>query len=379
MRLESIWLASARRPAPERGTPVRTFRKLTRYAVAAAALGLAVSACSSNPNSSSSGSSNGNGGCKSASQASNVAAPPGYTVCLFVGATTAANHPDDVRVAGGNVWIAWQNSSAKDGSTTKPSTISEYTAGGKLLKSWTVIGHADGMRMDPSTGQMWVTTDEDANPRLDLISPSSSAPAAIKLPKTAWGGGLDDITFFNGSAFISASNPTLNSAGKNTAPALVKVSVTGTTATFTPVLMGDAKATTLNPPVSPVTLNLTDADSQTTDPQGDLVLMSQADDALLFIHNPGTASQTVKLLTVGTSVDDTIWPTSSNGCLLVADNNSGVFSVCSTIWVTGAPITDSPNDATVISFVGTLSMGSGQITPIITGILNPHGMAFLPR
>lgn len=359
---------------------MRTFSKLTRYAAAAAVVGLAVSACSSSSSSSPSNSGSGSGnGCKSTSQASNVAAPPGYTVCLFVGATTAANHPDDVRIVGDKVWIAWQNSSAKDGSTTKPSTVSEYTTGGKLLKSWSVIGHADGMRMDSSTGQMWVTTDEDANPRLYLISPSSSTPTQIKLPKTSWGGGLDDITFFNGSAFISASNPTLNSAGKNTAPALVKVTVSGTTATFTPALMGDAKATTLNPPVSPVTLNLTDADSQTTDPQGDLVLMSQADDALLFIHNPGTASQTVKLLSVGTSVDDTIWPTSSNGCLLVADNNSGVFSVCSSIWVTGAPITDSPNDASVISFVGTLSMGSGQITPIITGILNPHGMAFLPR
>jgi hypothetical protein len=312
-------------------------------------------------------------------QAAGVAALPGYHVCLFASATTAANHPDDIRVVGDKVWIGWQNGSAKDGSTTKPSTISEYTGGGKLLKSWSVIGHADGMRWDPSTNLMWVTTNEDANPRLYTINPASSTPTQYKLPKTSWGGGLDDLTFVNGSAFASASNPTLNSAGKNVFPALVKVTLSGTSATFTPALMAGAKATTLIPPVSTVTLNLTDADSQTVDPQGDLVLMSQGDQELLFLHNPGTASQTVKVLPVGTAVDDTIWPTSANGCLLVADNNSGVFSVCSSIWVPDQPMTSSPNDAGVISFVGTLSLSTGQITPIIVGIPNSHGMAFLPK
>jgi hypothetical protein len=358
---------------------VRKFRKLTSCA-AAAVLGLVVSACSSSSTTSTaSTTSASNNGCKTASQNSNVAALPGYTVCLFAGATTAANHPDDIRVVGDKVWIAWQNSSAKDGSTTKPSTISEYTTSGKLLKSWSVIGHADGMRMDPSTGQMWVTANEDAKARLYTINPSSSTATTYTVPATAWGGGLDDVTFVNGTAFISASNPTLNGAGKNTGPALVKATLSGTTVILTPALAGQPTATSLNPPITSTKLNLTDADSQTTDPQGDLVLMSQADGDLLFIHNPGTSSQKVSYLSVGTQVDDTIWPTSSNGCLLVTDNNSGVFSVCSDIWVTGTPVSASPNDATVISFVGTLSMSSGQLTPFVVGIANPHGMAFIPR
>lgn len=311
--------------------------------------------------------------------ATGVAALPGYKVCLFAEATTTANHPDDVKLVGDKVWINWQNSSAKDCTTTKPSIISEYTTSGKLLKSWTVIGHADGMGWDPSTNVMWATTCEDGSPRLYTINPSSSTPTQYTLPKTSWGGGLDDLTFVHGSAFISASNPTLNSAGKNTNPALVKVTLSGNSAKFTPVLMGNAKATTLNPPVSTVTLNLTDPDSQTTDPQGDLVLLSQADQELMFIHNPGSSSQTVKVLSIGTAIDDTVWPTSTNGCLLVADNNSGVFSACSNVWVAGQPLESSPNDASVISFVGTLNLGSGQITPIIVGIPNAHGMAFIPK
>jgi hypothetical protein len=358
---------------------VRTIGKVTGSAAVVAVLGLVAAGCSSSGGGSTSSSTSGSSACKSASQASSVTALPGYQVCLFAGATTDMNHPDDIQVVGGKVWIGWQNSSAKDGSTTKPSTIAEYTTSGKLVKSWSVIGHVDGLQMDPATGTMWVTANEDAKPRLYLINPASSSVTTVTVPATPQGGGLDDLRFVNGTVYVSASNPALNSAGQNTAPALLKMTVSGTTAHLTPALMADAKASTLNPPVTTVTLNLTDPDSQTIDPQGDLVLNSQGDQELIFIHGVGTSSQTVKVLTVGTQVDDTVWPTSTNGCLLVSDNSSGVYSVCSNIWVTGTTVTDAANDSTVISFVGTLSLSSGQITPFLVGMSNPHGMAFIPK
>jgi hypothetical protein len=344
------------------------------YAAAAAALGLAVSACTSSSSSTSSTASttSTSNGCKSASQASTVATLSGYTVCLFIPATSKANHPDSVVYANGKVWIGWQNITAKDGADNKSSTIGEYTSTGALVKSWTLGGptagtgcHTDGMRMNPSTGQMWVMCNEDGSPRLFTIDPASSTATEITLPKTPHGGGFDDIQFLNGLAFIDASNPTLNSAGANVFPALYTVTISGTTASLTPVLKGGAKADTLNPPVTSTTLPLTDPDSMMIDPQGDLVLDSQADMQLLFIHNAGTPSQTVKVLGVGTPVDDTVWPTSTNGCMIIADN--------------GTPLTAAPNDSTIISFVGTVSLGSGQITPIIVGMNNPHGMAFIPR
>jgi hypothetical protein len=124
---------------------------------------------------------------------------------------------------------------------------------------------------------------------------------------------------------------------------------------------------------------LTDPDSMMIDPQGDLVLDSQGDMQLLFIHNAGMPGQTVKVVPVGTPVDDTVWPTASNGCMIIADNASGVFSVCSNLWVTSTPLTAAPNDSTIVSFVGTVALGSGLITPIIVGMNNPHGMAFIPR
>ena len=365
---------------------VRTPHKRAIYAAAAAVLGLAVSACSSSSSTTTASTTSSTNGCKSASQASTVATLPGHQVCLLIGATSKANHPDSVVYAGGKVWIGWQNITAKDGADNKSSTIGDYTTGGTLVKSWTVGGptagtgcHTDGMRMNPTTNVLWVMCNEDGSPRLFTIDPAGSTATEITLPKTPHGGGFDDIQFLNGLAFIDASNPTLNSAGVNVFPALYKVTLNGTTASLTPVLKGGAKGTTLNPPVTSIPLPLTDPDSMMIDPQGDLVLDSQGDMQLLFIHNPGTASQSVKVLGVGTPVDDTVWPTSSNGCMIIADNASGVYSVCSNLWVTGTPLTAAPNDSTIISFVGTVSLGSGQITPFIVGMNNPHGMAFIPR
>lgn len=370
---------------------MRTVGNVTRSVVIAAVLGLGVAACTSSNNSgnkSSAGSSSGGSACKVASRVSNVVALPGYQVCLFVGATTNTNHPDSVVFDGTHVWIGWQNITAKDGTDNKSSTVGEYTTSGKRLKMWTIGGgtangtgcHSDGMRWNATTHMMWVMCNEDGHPRLFVINPSSSAPTQYSLPNpTPWSGGFDDIQFVNGVAYSDASNPTLNSAGKNIYTALYKVTLSGTKANLTPVLKASAKAMTLNPPITPVTLNLTDPDSMMIDPQGDLVLDSQGDQELLFIHGVGTSSQSIKVLSVGTPVDDTVWPTSSKGCMIIADNSSGVYQVCSDLWVTSTPLTSAPNDSTIISFVGALNLGTGQITPVIVGLANPHGMAFVPQ
>ncbi|HEY2641981.1 MAG TPA: hypothetical protein VGI66_19080 [Streptosporangiaceae bacterium] len=360
---------------------MRKIGKVTMSAAVAAAVGLVAAACSSSPSTTSNAStvsSGGNSSCKSG-QTSNVVALSGFQVCLFASATTTMNHPDDIQVVGDHVWIGWQNQSAKDGSTKVPSTLAEYDTSGKLVKTWSLIGHVDGLTMDPATNTMWVTANEDAKPNLYLVNPSSSSFTTVTVPPLPHGGGLDDLRFVNGSAYISASNPTLNSAGINTHPAIYKVTVSGTAAHLTGVFNANAKATTLNPPISTMTLNLTDPDSQTIDPSGDLVLNSQGDQELIFVHSIGTKSQKLTVLSLGAQVDDTVWPTSSKGCMIIADNASGVYSVCSDIWVTGTPIVDAANDGTTISFAGSLNLGTGQITPFLVGMNNPHGMGFIAK
>jgi hypothetical protein len=357
--------------------------KLPAAIATAAVTVLCAAACTSSPSTSSSSSSTTSAtttsaGC-AASMASAVAAPPGYQVCLLIAATTSANHPDNILVSGANVFVGWQNITAKDGSDTKTSTIGQYTSAGKLVKSWSVRGHTDGMRIDPSSGLLWVMCNEDGSPRLFTISTSSDTPTEYTLPSTPHGGGFDDVFFTNGMALIDASNPSLNKAGVNVFPALYKVTLSGTQVTLTKLLMGNANATTVNTPVSPMQLNLTDPDSMTVTPQGDLLLDDQGDNQLIFIHGLGTPQQTERDLVVGTQIDDTAFPTSAKGCLLVADNGSGVYSICSSIWVPGTAYSAAPNDSGVIGFVGTTNLTTGQITPFIVGLANPHGMGFLQQ
>lgn len=367
---------------------VRKIGKLTTSVAFAAALALLSAACSSSSGTSPSTSTASKSsaatttGCQLGTPIAGVVGLQGFQVCLFVAATTTANHPDSLVVSGSDVFVGYQNITAKDGTDTKTSTISEFTTAGKLLRSWSIRGHNDGLRMNPTTHLLWAMCDEDGNARLFIINPTVSGTSAIKeytLQKTPHGGGFDDIQFVNGLALIDASNPTLNKAGQNIYPALYTVQLSGTKANLTPVLMADTKATTIQTPVSTVRLNLTDPDSMMIDPQGNLVLDSQGDSEMLFIQHVATPQQKVSVLTVGTQVDDTVFPTTTKGCVLVADNNSGVYSICSDVWVPGTPYTAAPNDSGVIGFVGTINMSSGAITPIVVGIANPHGMAFVPR
>jgi hypothetical protein len=277
------------------------------------------------------------------------------------------------------VFVGWQNGTANNGSNGKSSTVIEYTTSGKQLHSWSVVGHADGMRVDPMNHVVWSMSNEDGNPILYTINPDTNAMQKYVLGNQPHGGGFDDIQFVNGNAYTTASNPTLTASGKNNHPSLYKITLSGTKATLAPVLSGTPTATTLNPPITKTKLNLTDPDSLMIDPQGNLVMDSQADAELLFIHHVGTPQQSVTVLPVGTQVDDTPFAPSAKATLLVSDQNGDVLSISSNFWVPGTPYTSVANDSPVASFIGTLNLGSGAITPIVIGIGNPHGMAFIPR
>ena len=170
---------------------------------------------------------------------------------------------------------------------------------GKMLKTFTVPGHSDGMRADPSTHVLWVTSCEDGNPKFVTIDPTSGTvtPYAFPMP-TPHGGGYDDLCFLNGMTFIAASNPTLNSAGVNVYPAIDKVTLGNGKVNLTPVLMGNATATDLIANAK-APLNLVDPDSMTVDAKGQLVLVNQGGSQFVFLKNPGTPQQTVTSVPVG--------------------------------------------------------------------------------
>ncbi len=303
---------------------------------------------------------------------------PGYQVSLFTKPPSGVTGPDSLVVDNGFVYIDYQNTTAKDCTDKNTSTVVQYDMNGKMLKSYTIPGHSDGMRADPSTHLLWVTSCEDGNPKFNTIDPSSGTvtPYAFPMP-TPHGGGYDDLCFLNGLVFIAASNPTLNSAGVNVYPAIDKVTLGNGKVNLTSVLMGNATATDLIANAK-TTLNLVDPDSMAVDSSGQLVLVNQGGSQLVFLKNPGTPQQTVTSMPVGDQLDDTVWsPSTPAGRLLVTDGVIG-----NTYWINAYPgtvYTQAPDDSGVVGFVGVINMTTGLITPVVIGFYHPTGMLFVPN
>ena len=304
----------------------------------------------------------------SAAQASPVAST-GYSISLFAAAPVGATNPDSIAVVGGNVFVGYGNSAATDGSSGS-STIAEFDSQGHLIGTTSVAGHNDGLRYNAATGQLWSLQNEDANPTLILINPNTLAQSpAMGFSATPHGGGYDDAAFSGTQAFISASNPANN---PNSQPAIVSATVGGSTVSVAGILNGNASATSINSG-STVTLNLQDPDSLIFAPDGRLVLDSQADDELVFLTNPGTGGQSVQVLALSNSVDDTVFVGSGPECVLVSDRNANnVDEVCGA-FTTGQALSAAADD----NFLGALDLATGLLTPIVTGLDSPHGLALI--
>ncbi len=318
-----------------------------------------------------------------------VVAIPGYRLQVFTSANATngkwkdapkVSNPDSVVVSSGRVFIDYQNVTAKDGSDGKSSTVVEYSMQGEPLKRWDILGHSDGMRMNPATHILWTTSNEDGNPAFATIDPASDKVTKYTFPAPPHQGGYDDLYFLNGKAFAAASNPTLDSNGNNVFPAidLITLDDSNHTISLKPVLMGNATATDSISKQS-VSLNLTDPDSLSTDGKGNLVLVSQGDSELVSIANPGEPSQAVSRLNVGDQLDDTVYP-SGKGRLLVVDAGGSTYWLSKDgAFAAGSIYTQAPNDSGVTNFVGTVAPSTGFITPIAIGFTKTTGMVFVPN
>jgi hypothetical protein len=305
-----------------------------------------------------------------------VAALPGYHLSVFARGTAKYYNPDSIEIDGAHVWVGYQNGSDPTGANHQPSTVVEYSMSGSVLKTYAVLDHCDGLRVDPATGMVWATSNEDANPILTIIDPTTGAAQVYHLGKTSHGGGYDDLAFLNGTAYISASNPNTNAAGINTAPALGKVIINGTSVTIEPVVMGNAPAKDMTTGKM-TSLNMIDPDSLSLDPQGDIVQDNQGGAQLIFVHHAGTARQTVSVLPLADQVDDTVWATSAMGRLLVVDSTHNVIYTVAATFKPGTVYTEAPGDSPVPGIVGTVDLSSGTITPVMIGFGNPTGLAFV--
>jgi len=302
-----------------------------------------------------------------------------YTLSTFAtGVVGTYFQPDSIAVLGNRIFIGYGNGVAKDGSDGKSSTIVEYKLNGDVVTTFAVVGHNDGLRVNPQTKKLWALQNEDGNPSLAIIDPTTGTQAVYTFAPTAHGGGYDDIAFRGNDVFLSASNPSSN---PNFSQAVVRATISGSTVNVSEVLNGSAVATDI-PSNTPLNLNLQDPDSMSFNQFGDLVLDSQADGELIIVHHLGAVDQSVYHLLLslngsGTQVDDTVFATSTHGTILVSDRDAGsagiVYAISKNIFSPGAAYTAA------LTSVGTLDFDTGVIRNVVTGLVSPHGMAFVPE
>ncbi len=332
-------------------------------------------------------------------QIPNTATAAGYSLTLFAKAPSSTAKPDSIVQYNNTVFIGYQMAGdVKDGSVPGlTNTVVQYDLNGNALKTYTVPGHVDGLMARTDTNTLWAMSNEDGNPELTIIDLASGAQKTYQatVNPTAHGGGYDDMQLINGVVYVSASAPST----PGTAPTVVSLTLNpnGTTFDVAPVLAGNAQAIDLTPSVGgsanptfnqPVTLSLTDPDSEAIDSTGNLVLDSQADGKLVFIHNPG-ASQSVSVLTLTLyndkdgpiyPVDDTRWvpapgPTGKT-FMLFTDATNNTYRV-------DAPFKQGDAYSAGQGQVMQLDTKTGHLTPVVAGIGNasalqdPHGMLFV--
>jgi hypothetical protein len=307
-----------------------------------------------------------------------VSVAPGFTLSSFATNPAGATQPDSIAVDGLNIYVGYGNGVAKDGTDGKSSTIVQYDTAGHLIQTFSVKGHNDGLKVDPATHLLWALQNEDGNPNLVVIDPVAGTATNYTIAAVN-GGGYDDIAFVGGSVYFSVSNP---ANSPNTDPAVVQVTLNNATktATTTPILLGNAAALNLVTNTA-VTLNLQDPDSMTVDKSGNLVLDSQADNEVVTIHNPGTASQSVTVLPLfdaanklpGAGVDDTLFTPSSHGEIVVTDKSGAIYLLRGS-GVNANLVLSAAQDA---GELGSLNTTTGLVTPIISGLGSPRGLAFI--
>jgi hypothetical protein len=305
---------------------------------------------------------------------------PPYQLSVFATPPNGSSVPDSIAVLRDHIFVGYGDGTAPTGADGKSNQIVEYAMDGTVKYTYTVKGHNDGLKVDPSTHLLWAIQNEDKNPNLVVINPKTHTQKVYAFGPTAHGGGYDDVVFRGCKAYISASNPASN---PNTAPAIVRATLNGNYVDVEPVLAGNASA--IDIPTDAInTLNLQDPDSMTLDPQGNILLDSQADQELILVSNPGSSVQRVLHLPLSyhkqgagltpVEVDDTAFVTSAEGFVLFADKKlNKVFALRKKAFVPGTAFAAADGGP----FVGTIDLTTGVITPIVTGVMAPGGMAFV--
>ncbi len=294
---------------------------------------------------------------------------------VFASGPSGATQPDSITIGNGALWAEYGNGADSTGASGS-SFIVQYGMTGQIEQTYTIAGSADGLRINPSTGTVFVLQNQDGNSTLSLIDPSTgtvSGPLPYKA--TSAMRGYDDVAFLKGSVYESYTNP--NGSGDAVVQELTNGNTPIGTLVTRDILADGATGTNIATGKTDQPIPLNDPDSLTSTPNGGLALSSGSDNTLTLISDPGTAAQSQRFVTLtnlpaGSSLDDVVVPTSSSGTFYVA--NSGTDQI-QAYKVSGLNTSDAY--ASVGTEIVQVDLQTGTQTPLITGLTGSHGMSFV--
>jgi hypothetical protein len=303
--------------------------------------------------------------------------------------------PDDLTSLGKDLFVSFQNGVPSTGGTAgtpSQSTVVEFTAAGRVERTWQLTGKCDGLTAHPARHQILATVNEDGNSSLYTLPAGGGAAVhysydASPLPH---GGGTDSITIYHGRIFVAASAPA--SGG----PALYEITLAHGVAHLAAAPFYDSSSATVansGGKGATVHLALTDPDSSTVVPRqsarfaGDFMLDSQGDQQAIFAAHLGAADQKLQVLNLSQSIDDTAFATGDDGVLVTDDSASDSVLIISGRFGSGtaytavtpgnansAPANPAPN------YLGTLDLRTGTVAAVTTAgqAFAPHSLIYLP-
>jgi len=343
------------------------------------------------------------------------AVAPSVALTLFAGpppmapgTTTLATNPDDITRLDDLVYVSFQNNAAADGTPAGSfSTLAAYQADtGALVTTYQLSGRCDGLTADPLHHRLLASVNEDNNSSLFVITPGATpvhytySPNPAQTGSDGTNGGTDAISITpDGTIYVAHSNPDLSLPAPNNTAAVYTMTLTGTTATLTPLFGVNDTATVINPPPgTPATapLGLTDPDSNRflARSGGTLIQDSQADSKLVLATNLHAPTPTLRQLLLTNAAPtssgapatpqlDDLTRVAGPGRLLVVDQaGNAIYSLNTSALAPGtvfvsqpAPKSgDLPNDPAL----GTLNLTTGVVTHLNTPLASPKGLLFLP-
>src|SRR5215469_17552010 len=324
-----------------------------------------------------------------------------YTLRVFRGMPPAgATQPDDLAVSadGKHLWVGYGNGVDTFGKGG-PSNLVEYEiASGAVLKNISVPGHLDGLKINPTTGDVWATENEDGNPTLAVIDHATGSFKIYRFSPTLITGGLDDLVFAappQDSRHEHEQDSQLDvflvtsSQVDTTKPVIVRISrplrrtnthvkstLPGAPLTVWNVVANQAETTDM----------IGDPDSMTLDPAGELVLDNRSDDSLYIVRDPKTQNPVLRvpltLAGAAVEVNDTIFTTSQTngvsstaGTIFITDTKANVIYLLTKPYF---PSNEVYTAANVANVVGLVDLNTGVVTAVATGFKGVHGLAFSP-